>query len=294
VIKMERLYSGLKDPTIANYIKRVHEEVVDFLREGKGAIVAAGNQSRLPAWVLRSYLNSYEIDTTIDEMTHHDNPVYAPFKHNLKGRKIIVVGDPRENNGQGSNMDDVYFKLLDNQNKLEFESIESCPVERQDIEEGENGNGVNSGVNTLEIERFVSAISPRVREYLGNDPGAIVAMKTGGTYFGMGIGAELILDDFDITYSEATKEGGYVRTRKTKGKKVIATDDRVNTGSAMRALIKRLDRLKEDGWIMDYRTAVEVALIEDLADWTIRDPNEEEARGVRKIIRGVGETFGLT
>lgn len=279
---MDRLYTGIDDPVIKRYVARVTEEVTTYLKGMlgvKGAVVALGNQGRVPAMALRGHLYVQEkggVDISFDDIVHLDD---QPFKYNVKGRRLVVVGDPEEYNGLGKRVE-LVDTLKTGQEDLGFKDLIYVPVTNED----RSGSDIslNMGINTTEMKRFAEAVGPRFNDFIGDGNGAILSVKSGGIYYGMALAADSILrgldEGVDISYDELSKGGGYARTRKTKGRRAVVVDDRVNTGTTWDRIQKKLKDLRSSGWLDDYKFAVEVDVIGGVADWVVRNPNEEEIK----------------
>ena len=120
------------------------------------------------------------------------------------------------------------------------------------------------GIEVLKIfssfSRFLEKLSPQVEEYLGNQPGCVMAIEPDGVPYALMLYLDLLSKNRDVTFvclgEEVFREPALVR-----GRKILLVDDCTRTGGSFEVVKEALESAKGGLAIKD----VKLAVYDDLA-----------------------------
>ncbi len=97
--------------------------------------------------------------------------------------------------------------------------------------------------------RFVSAIGPEIKNYIGSDKACVIALK--GRFYGLALWKYLVREGIDCKYTEfvpieeALKKKISVKKEDVEGRKVIVVDSAIFSGKTYEIVMKKLNKFKK-------------------------------------------------
>lgn len=120
------------------------------------------------------------------------------------------------------------------------------------------------------VQRFVNGLGERVRAYIGKDKGCVLALGDDGIFYAEGLCVWLRQRKVDVVFTKMDYDGSGLEPEKVRGRKVVAVDNDIVTGTAYKNVMEWLRANEKRLKFEDVKYAV-MCDRTHLADFAVED-----------------------
>ncbi len=118
------------------------------------------------------------------------------------------------------------------------------------------------------IQKFISKVGQKVKEYFGQDNSCIVCLEDDGVFYGKGLWEWISKTKKNVNLIITDREGKNLKEEAIKGRKILIVDNDIITGKTYRKIMDLMEEKKEKLKIKDIKFAVVCDRI-GLADFSV-------------------------